>query len=159
GHIVCTRDAAGETSYTAFDFQNNLIFAGPRCASPAGLSIFDYDGRGNPVYARDPLGAELTSTYEPAFNRPVDWKDANGSHTSHTYDGAGNATSTAYADGSSEQYEYDAQGSVVRSVDRRGQESTYTHDVRGLLTSTRRGDGSRVDYTYDERGNVLTAAD
>jgi YD repeat-containing protein len=63
------------------------------------------------------------------------------------------------ADGSAEQFSYDAQGNKLESINRRGQAIRYTYDSRGLVTRREHADGAHEDFTYDARGNLLTATD
>jgi RHS repeat-associated protein len=56
--------------------------------------------------------------------------------TAYGYDTRGNETSVTYADGTSEQMHYDAEGRKDWSQDRRGYRTFFVYDAVGRLTST-----------------------
>src|SRR5262249_33151602 len=70
-----------------------------------------------------------------------------------------NLLAITYADGSFEQFEYDAAGNVTLYRNRRGQALRFTYNARGQVLRRDHDDGSHEDFTYDDRGNLLTATD
>ena len=89
-------------------------------AADGTSSTSKYDDRGNAVQVLDPLGQEQQFDYESTFNNLVAWRDALGHTTNFSYDPQGNPKSATYADGTIEQFEFDALGNLVRSVNRNG---------------------------------------
>jgi RHS repeat-associated protein len=118
-----------------------------------------YDARGNLLTATDPLGHTVRFTYATIDNRPESVTDPNGNTTKYGYDGKGDLTSTAYADGTVASTAYDPIGNVLSTTDRRGQASHYTYDTAGNVLTATYADGSTVTYTYDAHANLTSASD
>lgn len=58
---------------------------------------------------------------------------------------------------SSNRYEYDHRGRVVKMTDSSGQAWRYRYDVSGQLTGWATSSGEDIQYMYDNRGNRLMA--
>lgn len=123
------------------------------------ISSYGYDSRGNLSSFRDPLGQELTFTYNPTFDQLLSVRDARGNVTRYSYDQQGNLLGITYPDGHSENLSYDAEGNLVVGVNRRNQTVQYTYNSLGLVTRKQFPDGTAAELTYDARGNLLTAVD
>ncbi len=148
-------DAAqdGITQFRYDSAQNVTSVVGP----DGSTTTFAYDGRGNLGSWVDQLGRQVHATYDTAFGRLLNLRDANGNATYHHYDDSANLDVISYAGGSDLRYEYDDLGNLITSTNGRGQQIDYTYDDRGQLLAKRFPDGTSASYTYDANGNLLTA--
>jgi RHS repeat-associated protein len=153
---AATQDPLGRRARLDYDAAHNPTSIVAPGSPPTTIG---YDTRGNPTFVVDPQGQSQEFGYEPSFNRLTTWQDVLGNPTAFSYDPNGNRLSTTYADGTTEQLGYNAQGNVERWVNRRGQLVRYTYDNRGLLTRKDLPDGSHVDYHFNDRGNLDRATD
>ncbi len=64
-----------------------------------------------------------------------------------------------HADGSIEQYDYDAGGNVIRYTDRGSNQWHFTFNSRGQLLTATNPTGGAFIFTYDVKGNVATSRD
>jgi RHS repeat-associated protein len=151
-----TEDALGRLREMRFDETGNLIYVAAQGGGPA---TFSYDSQGNLATAVDPLGISDARVYDTAFSQLTSDTDSLSQSTTFNLDANGNTVSASYANGSRDQYTYDAQGNVTRIVDRNGKITNYQYDTRGLLLGVQLADGSRIDYTYDSRANRTSATD
>ena len=156
GRVVATQDALGHVQASDFDELNHVRSV---VAAGGGIATATYDTEGYVASATDPLGAQQALAYEPTFHHLAGWSDALGNATAFGHDANGNLTSSAYPDGSTNQYNYDANGKLVRSVDRNGHATVYAYDSRGLLSSRQLADGSLTSYAYDAHANLISAND
>ena len=118
GRVRTAVDGLGRTIHTAYD-EDRLPAA---VLAPDGSSTtFSYDSSGNVRQSVDPLGQLLVFDHDPIFNRLVGWNDAFGRSTDFGIDANGNQLSTTYPDGTVDEFAYDAQGNLVRALNRRGQ--------------------------------------
>ncbi|BAY22674.1 YD repeat-containing protein [Calothrix sp. NIES-2100] len=156
GQIGQLQDALGRITQYRYDENGNVV----RIIAPGNtLSAFTYDSKGNLNSSVDALGQKLEFTYDSNFNKLQTLEDQRGNFTNLQYDGGGNVSKIAYADGSIETYSYDTKGNLTVGVNRRGQNIVYSYDSRGLLLSKSYADGTTASFTYDNRGNLLTATD
>lgn len=169
GLLVKSEDPLGHAVHLDFDDNYNLV----RLTDPAGRSYdYAYDGWGNLIRSRDPLGNTtrfygskqiiLLCPLTQACLGPNTWPlgrvvDARGNMTSYSYDSHDNLTAITYADGSHEDWAYDAPGNATSWTNRRGNAISYTYNASGRLTSKTFADGSRAEYAYDARGNLTSA--
>ncbi len=151
-----TIDALGRTFQTVADPQNNSV----SLIAPDGSTYtYSYDANGNLNVQTNPLGQQVSFTYEPTSNQLQSVQDARNNPLNYTYDTKGNLTAITYADDSQEQFSYDTAGNVSRYTNRRGQTIDYTYNNDGLVISKSFSDGSSVTYGYDARGNLTTTTD
>jgi RHS repeat-associated protein len=168
GRVVATIDALGRAQVSQFDDSGNLASVVP-CArfevpcrpedqlnNPTDLS---YDPQGNLTGSVDPLGATETSAFDPTFSQLTLATDALGQKIIFGIDANGNSISATYADGTSNQRGYDAQGNPIRFVDRNGKVTLNTYDKLGFLKGTQLSDGSQIAYMYDSHGNLASVTD
>ncbi|MEO8494673.1 MAG: RHS repeat-associated core domain-containing protein, partial [Planctomycetota bacterium] len=71
----------------------------------------------------------------------------------------GNRTRIVFADGTFEQFGYDASGNVTSITNRRVQQTTFTYDANGLVDTKTLPDNSTIDYTFDSNGNLTAVTD
>jgi RHS repeat-associated protein len=96
---------------------------------------------------RYPDGSTVENQYTPGTDNPTQHVDENGVTTQYNYDANGNLLK------------------IVEAVGRTEQRTTeYTYDANGQRTGmTRRGDANSMDavtqYAYDNNGNVTTVTD
>ena len=154
GLTAASQDPLGRNTLMYYDSANNPTKILAPGSAPA---TSDYDGRGNVTHTTDPQGQTQDFGYEPSFNRLSSWEDALGHKMAFAHDPNGNPLTTTYADGTSDQFSYDAQGNLVRAVNRRGQPIRETYDSNGLLRRKDLADGTHLDYDYDARGNMTSA--
>lgn len=64
-----------------------------------------------------------------------------------------------HADGSIEQFDYDANGNVIRYTDRGSNQWRFAFNNRGQLLTTTNPTGGAFIFTYDAQGNVATSRD
>ncbi|AFY39932.1 RHS repeat-associated core domain protein [[Leptolyngbya] sp. PCC 7376] len=156
GQVSRTVDALGRITEFRYDDAGNLT----RIVAPNGdVSTFNYDSRGNLLSSTDPLGQQVSFTYDSEFNQIQTVRDQRGNRINYSYDDAGNLDGIVYAVGTSETYQYNADGEVTTSINRRGQAINYSYDERGLLTKKAFADGTEATFEYDERGNLTKAVD
>jgi len=154
GLLAKTEDALGNAVHMSFDDSYNLVSV----TDPTGRSYnYGYDNNGNVTQSTDPLGHVSRFTFEPSFNRLGDVTDAKGNATRYAYDPSGNLQSITYADGSVEDWGYDADGNPQTWNNRRGHETFYTYDHSGRVTAKYFADGAVTLYGYDARGNLTNS--
>lgn len=165
GDLTSVTDADGVKTSFGYDA------AGRQTTSTTASSTTTtaYDSRGNPVSQSiaDPGGAVVASS-----SRTFDQNDrvttesiAGSLRRTWKRDGAGNATSVTFADGSTSAFGYDLAGQLTRSVDPRGAITDITYNAWGQVSSVREpavvpGEdvGSRTWRTgYDVSGNAVTS--
>lgn len=134
------------------------------------------DAWGNLVKSADPV-TQVDYMYS-STGKPAEIT-ANGATTYIQYDEVGNKIAVQSPDAGNINYEYAADGKVMKFTDARNITFTYTYDVEGRLASTKAGNtlitnsygtsgnsinhlvkttvnGNSVEYTHDELGRVIT---
>lgn len=152
GNRSVTETSAGRSYTKVTDAWGNLI----NSADPVTQVDYVYSSTGKP--------AEIT---------------VNGSTTYIQYDEVGNKIAVQSPDAGNINYEYAADGKVMKFTDARNITTTYTYDAEGRLASTKAGNtlitntygtsgnsinhlvkttvnGNSVEYTHDELGRVIT---
>lgn len=152
GNRSVTETSAGRSYTKVTDAWGNLI----NSADPVTQVDYVYSSTGKP--------AEIT---------------VNGSTTYILYDEVGNKIAVQSPDAGNINYEYAADGKVMKFTDARNITTTYTYDAEGRLASTKAGNilitntygtsgnsinhlvkttvnGNSVEYTHDELGRVIT---
>jgi RHS repeat-associated protein len=156
GQVGQVQDAFGRSTQYVYDSDHRLV----SLVVPGGITYaYGYDEQGNLTKQIDPLGHEVSLTYNPVLNRLLGIQDQRGNSIRYSYDSRGNQTEITYADGSAEQFSYDSSGNLTQAVNRRHIPVNFTYNKDGLLLRKDYADGSFVGYTYDARGNVTAATD
>jgi RHS repeat-associated protein len=182
--LLTRADARGRVTTNTYDVYGNLIQA---TDGEGAVTQYTVDVDGNTLSTTDPLGNVTAFTYD-SFGNQTSRTDSLGNVTAFTYDAANQtvaeARSRTLPDGSSEtitlQYEYDAAGALVRTVDglgnsvvvennargkpqaitdKNGGVTLYEYDSRGYPTTITSPSGATEAYTYDAEGRMLTQTD
>jgi RHS repeat-associated protein len=156
GQPLQVEDPLGNKTRLQYDPNGNLW----KVTQPSGaVSRSSHDVHGNPGELVDALGRRTRLRHTAGLNR-LDWLlDARNNKMDFSYDGAGNLTAIAYADGTLERYAYDAPGNLAAHINRRGQRIDYTYDIHGRFIRKDYSDGKFVTYAYDDAGRMTEAAD
>ena len=120
---------------------------------------YTYDSNGNCTSITNAAGETSYYTYNDN-GALTQFTDASGNVTTYTYNADNSSIAkTIYADGTFEEYKYDASNNVSNWIGRNGQTAMYTVNANGDVTSITYSDGRTLAYTYDADGNLLTAND
>lgn len=136
GRVLTQTDAAGKNTTYAYD-DENLKFT---VATPEGVTM---------------------TTTRNFFGEKVEVVDAFGNGWQYQYDHDGRLVSESDPESSSN-YEYDARGLLVGSMDKSYREVSYTYDAAGrILTRTEDPDGLSLTthYAYDGQGRQISVTD
>ncbi|HZQ46885.1 MAG TPA: RHS repeat-associated core domain-containing protein, partial [Verrucomicrobiae bacterium] len=112
-------------------------------------SVYAYDGSGNLTQSVDALGNEAAFAYQTPFNRLALLSDPKGNSTKYTNDTKGNLRSIAYANNTSEGWNYDTAGDPVTWTNRRGQIISYLFNANGQPARKTYPDGHTINYYYN----------
>jgi RHS repeat-associated protein len=139
-------DANGVTTNLIYDARGRILSSAVMTAARSFTTSFAYDAAGNPISARLPGGAMLTSSYDSA-HRLTSISDLLGNSINYALDGLGDRTSIQIKDPSNtvtHQHSgaFDGLGRVLQDMG--GQA------IGGILPTTQ--------YTYDNNGNPLTVS-
>jgi YD repeat-containing protein len=134
GRRISSTNAAGESTFTAYDLRGNVVSTGA-------------------------FGKETRSTYD-AYNHKIGETDANGAATTWDVDAFGKiarkATYHEKLGGVTVSYEYNQLNQLAHQTSTRGQDLTYSYDEAGLLTRIDDAAlGQVTEYRYDLAGNRL----
>jgi RHS repeat-associated protein len=177
GNRTSVTDGEGAVTVFEYDSRGNVT----RIIDPeGGVTDRAYDADGNLASVTDPLGNVVQLQYD-GFGRLESRTDANGStvsytydangrrlteehvvtgpdgprtlSTEHTYDDAGQLTSTTFPDGSQRSVERDGAGNLTASVDPLGRRTEMDRDWAGRPTRVSLPDGedSTILYGFGER--------
>jgi len=120
------------------------------------------DGDGNPASGTDPLGHEVTTSYDGRgflLARVSGAGNVSGGNpasytTSYTYDNAGHVLTATDPLGHQTITSYDGDGHPVRVQDPDGHVTQYGYDAANELTSVTRHDLSTLHNAYDSDGRL-----
>jgi len=84
-------------------------------------------------------------------------ENRNGRVTTYAYDARGNKTQTKYADGSTEEWQYNALDKPLLYKDRDGVSLRYSYDEKGNLLSLSRGGKEIFSAVYNEKGLITSS--
>lgn len=176
GNVVKTVDAGGAAVFSYYDDLNRKIAEIRQLTATQGAyTRFDYDKNGNvtstrvyetlvtlPVApggspANPPSGLfrETAFTYDNLDRLLTSTVVSNGTNT--ILSGYWNGSSFMTATGDLQtQYQYDANGNVVKLTDANGAATWSWYDQLGRKTSQLDAEGYLTSWTYDAEGNALT---
>lgn len=168
GRLASITAPTGAAYALTLDDQGHIT----QVALPDGNTLaYSYDAHGNLASYTDATGATVTYAYDER-SRMTEWRDANGTRiiknlyddedrVTCQWDAAGNASTLAYAEGSTTTadaagnvtiYRYDDQYRTTSATYPDGHEVTRAYDADNNLVSDE--DGA---YAYDEHGNMTSA--
>lgn len=180
GRLLHSVGAAGQTSRTQYDLNNNpTTLTNPRNDNHTRA----YDPLDRLVKNTDPLNSATHFEYDAQDNL-THVRDSRGVITQYKYDGLGNLTQLDSSDSGTSKYEYDAAGNITQKTDARGIVTSLTYDALNRLTARRyptspelntrfhydsiaasnKGIGrltavedinGTLNYTYDIQGNLV----
>jgi RHS repeat-associated protein len=122
---------------------------------------FTYDAFGNMTYTvRDFDNATTRIEYDTSrFDLPVQVTDPLGRTYDFEYDAQGNLIRTTDPLNQISEFTYNAVGQVLTATDKLGQVSTYAYDSLGRLVSITDKLSRTVTFGYDAAGNQATVID
>ena len=147
GHIIYYGyDRNGKRSYIADNHGYNISYV--------------YDSQFRLVEVRKSSDNSLISRFDYVDGVVVRKVHGNGAYSNYTYDKGDRPTQldNYLPDGtlsSSNKYEYDLKGKVMKITDSSNQSWSYFYDVAGRLSGWQSTTGENVRYLYDRRGNRL----
>lgn len=119
----------------------------------------------------DRLGGVTTFTYHPEIGNLASVTNARGETVTFTYTPQEqafddsvtfifyNLTRIDYPDGASDEFAYDARGSVTGRTDRAGARWTYTYNERGQVLTATNPSGGEATYTYNDDATLASCTD
>lgn len=144
GRLLHSVGAAGQTSRTQYDLNNNPIaLTNPRQYSHTGA----YDSLNRLVKNTDPLNGITQFEYDAQDNL-TQISDPRGTTTQYQYDGLGNLTLLNSPDSGTSTYQYDAAGNITQKVDARGVVTSFTYDALNRLTARRYPTNPALDVQF-----------
>ncbi|MBP5433123.1 RHS repeat-associated core domain-containing protein [Ruminococcus sp.] len=204
GNMLSLTDAEGHEISNEYDSKGMLVSIGT-----AGLTVlkidytddgltssttdamgnkisYEYDSKKQLKSVTDEIGTYMNMTYDSDGNVKTATNGA-GATADFTYDSDGNCTSktvTYNSEGTlktvTENYEYDAKGHLVKTIDsngnivsneynsidkisvatdEKGRQTNYTYDAMGNLTKIAYCDGTSETFEYDKEGRNTSATD
>ncbi len=169
GNPLSVTDALGNTTSFAYDGRGNLT---QQIDALGNITTYNYDSSGNLTATTDPEGNTTQHAYDGAGNRTLTVVLDAGGHelrrTSFTYDTAGNQTSQSLTrtvhdiDGNPAgteelvtEFEYDAEGRLIRTIHQNGSTTQTEYDDAGLEIRNIDELGRITEHVYDSRGNRI----
>ncbi|MFP5246540.1 MAG: hypothetical protein ACLGH0_07575, partial [Thermoanaerobaculia bacterium] len=149
---AATSERLGPLHWSAtYDQLGNVTQASVPGRTP---SQFEVDARGNVTKEILPGGAENKFAYD-ASGASNAYTDPANEGTSVERDLIGRPVRTSYADGTSEEIEWE--GPRVKSVrDRQGRKLSYVYNAKGQVTEVRDGLEALDRFTYDNAGRLIS---
>ena len=124
----------------------------------SGRFTYSYDDAGKLKEIVNPQNDRTTFVYD--HNRRSAVQRSNGTHTSYTYDVAGQTTTITHGSASSDflklEYVYDEVGNRTVQIEGGSTRTTWTYDNSYQLISEQIGAGTRNTFGYDPAGNRTT---
>lgn len=176
GRLAVVTDALDASWVYVYDLEGRNTSE----TNPAGVQIkttFNTRGEATKIENAGASGA-LTFTYDAAgnltkqvrSNRTLEWtydtrgnlatsKDARGNITSHSYDLAGNRTSTDFPDNTDASWTFDDLNRVESATNGAGDTSSYTYDVAGNVTEIELPGGGVFEFGFDNQGRMTSQTD
>ncbi len=125
---------------------------------------FTYDAVGRVIRTDYPDGTYITNVYNKYVTASI---DQTGKYVQYTADAYGRNVTTWTFTGSnpnltpyaSTNYEYDALGRPVKTIDAQGNQNTITYDNLGRKNATQDMDMGSWTYQYDKLGKLISQTD
>ncbi|OQX05369.1 MAG: hypothetical protein BWK80_52275, partial [Desulfobacteraceae bacterium IS3] len=178
GRVITQTDGLGNVTNLFFSGYRNteqfpdgsevthFMDADSRCIArqePEGKRLtFTYDGLGRLIASTDRAGNASTYAFHEPSGKIASLTDAEGGVTKNTYslrtgsDMVYDLTRIDYADGTDEQFGYDAKGNLLTLKDEEGQIWQYAYDSHGRLTQTKNPAGGITEYVYNTDGTLAS---
>jgi RHS repeat-associated protein len=151
-------DANTQTATTAFIYDDNNNLASITDPENGSMHFLEYDGMGNLLRFKDPLGYEWSYTYD-AMGRRTSVTDPRGNTTSYEYDGANNLTAVINAYLKRFEFEYDDHNNLIKAIDPYEKYSTTQYNADNLPVTFTDKEGKAVHTEYDNEGRVIKTID
>src|SRR5262249_28054571 len=120
-------------------------------------TLFGYDDRGNLIQTSYP-DASVERIVPDAVGDPAGFTSRDGAVISYTRNAAGQVLSRTFADGTHQDYAYDARGNLRTATDATST-TTFDYDAGDRLTRVTYPDGRFLAYTYDAAGRRARMVD
>ncbi len=152
GQLTRYTNRKGETFYFEFNSHGQMT----RKAYPDGREVTcTYTAARQLASVTDASGT-ISITYD-ARNFPVRIDYPGGMWFAYEYNDAGLRTRRSGSDGVVLNYQYDAQGRLMRLVQEGvGDLAGYEYDADGRLSRETRGNGTYTEYAYDAVGHIMS---
>ena len=182
GEPLTVTDPLGNTTTNTYDTKGNLLTVttpAPNSTTPASVTQFAYDLKGQLTQITDPLSHVTTLTYTPAGliatitdaqqnvttyqydthgNRTA-VIDAQQHQTSFAYDAMERLTTITYPDLTTVSFGYDSRGRRTTVTDQNNKITPYTYDDADRLVSVKDAANNVTQYAYDTENNLLSITD
>jgi YD repeat-containing protein len=182
GEVLTMTNALGQTTTNVYDTRGNLLSIttpAPDTSTPASVTHFTYDDKGQLTQIIDPLSRVTNMAYNAA-GLISSITDAQQNVTSYEYDARGNRTAVVdamqhrtafsydagnrlvgitYPNSTTTTFGYDSRGRRTSVTDQNGRTTTYTYDNADRLTSIKDAAEHTTEYAYDTENNLLRITD
>lgn len=139
----------------SYNAQGQLIsINGPR-TDVNDITTFEYNAQGVKTKTTNALGHVTEITSFNAHGKPLTLVDENNITTTLTYDVMGRVKKIERA-GTTQLFDYDLNGTLIKSTLANGSVIHYEYDVAQRLTAIRDSVGNRIEYVLDDAGNQLS---
>ncbi|MCL2848468.1 MAG: DUF6531 domain-containing protein [Micrococcales bacterium] len=157
GGVLVTDPAGNVTREQYVDGRLVLQTVGYGTAA-AATTVLVYGPTNQPVLVTDPLRQVTTHTYDAAGNR-TSTTDPLGRVTTWTYDGLGSMTSATDPTGATWTFTFDQRGNPTGATSPTGAQTTAVVNPDGTVASVSDPLGLVTSYTYDARGYRTSTTD
>ena len=124
-----------------------------------GLTVMEYDGRGNMAKKTDALGKITAYSYD-GDNNLLTYTSPLGETFTYTYDGKGNLTGIRSPAGRTTAFAYNSKGLLTAMTDSNGHSTTFTYDGFGNQKTRTDVLGNTTTFGYDSAGiNLVSVKD
>ena len=159
GFMLSKADPLGKITTYGYDLQHRVVSSMDPEGRTRSVTYPEGSDTVRTTSFTEKDGGVWTYTYDTLKGTLSQKTDPEGGTTSHTYDAAGNRTSTTAPDGSTTTYTYDASGNMTSMTDSVGRTTSYTYSQYGQVTSVTGPQGAITAYRYDPKGNMISITD
>lgn len=151
GNLTTLNDPEGNATTYSYDALGNNI----ETTDPNGNTTkYRYDKRNNQIETLNPMEKLALKTYD-SHNEVSSFTDFKGIVENYTYDDNGSLISSLRGQ-QENQFEYDKETRLVKSLTPKGHFSAVTYDSLGQVIEEVNEEKIKTTYTYDKVGNVIT---